>query len=250
MAALGDRPAARSDARGQRDCSPSMAASGVAAANGQQDRQLVCAIFNYACQRSTFGLARNPATAADRRPEPERPASTSTRPRRSRRSLAPPRAGLHRDPRRPAVTTRRAGRAAEDQPGRRDRSRRRLHRPAPRRARRAALARRRLHAPQDRRAARDHRQRRGDVDQSLAAPATSRSPTSPPARLDRLAQRRASRARRFRLLNASAAPSTRPRCAAASSAPATPPGYGRFVSMTSATPTARSRRPAASTSRP
>jgi len=72
MDSLGDRPAEEITTREINALLTDQAASGVAARTVNKTRQLVCAIYNYACQESTFGLARNPAAVADRRPEPER----------------------------------------------------------------------------------------------------------------------------------------------------------------------------------
>lgn len=67
-------------------------------------RQLVCAIFNYGMQPSTYALPSNPVIYADRRREPERGPLAFYSPEQVEmlaRSLA---AGGHRDPSRPALS--------------------------------------------------------------------------------------------------------------------------------------------------
>jgi len=64
---------------------------------------------------STFGLPRNPAAAADRRPEPERAHLDFYSPEEVEALARAVAAGQHRDPRRPAVNDAEAhARAAED----------------------------------------------------------------------------------------------------------------------------------------
>jgi integrase len=80
-----------------------------------KSRQLVCAIYNYACREATFGLEHNPVIAADRRPEPERARLDFYSPEEVEALARAIAAGLHRDPRAPAVSTAEsAARAAED----------------------------------------------------------------------------------------------------------------------------------------
>jgi integrase len=76
---------------------------------------LVCAIYNYACLEATFALPRNPATAADRRPEPERARLDFYSPEEVEALARAVSSGQHRDPRMPAVGDDEAdARAAED----------------------------------------------------------------------------------------------------------------------------------------
>jgi integrase len=90
-----------------------LAATGVSARTVNKSRQLICAI--YACREATFGLAHNPATAADRRPEPERARLDFYSPEEVEALARAVVAGLHRDPHAPAVTAdEAAARAAED----------------------------------------------------------------------------------------------------------------------------------------
>jgi integrase len=103
MRALGDRPAAEVTTREINRLLTEVAASGASPRTVNKHRQLICAIFSYGCQQATFGLAQNPATAADRRPEPERARVDFYSPEEVEalaRALA---AGLHRDRRGPEV---------------------------------------------------------------------------------------------------------------------------------------------------
>ncbi len=98
MAALGDRAAADVTTRDINELLAGVAASGVSPRTVNKHRQLICSAFSYACQEATFGLERNPATAADRRPEPERARLDFFSPEEVEalaRALA---AGAHRDP--------------------------------------------------------------------------------------------------------------------------------------------------------
>ena len=132
MATLGDRPAAEVTTREVNELLARVASTGVSSRTVNKHRQLVCSVYGYACHEATFGLERNPATAADRRPEPERARLDFFSPEEVEalaRALA---AGAHRDPAAPA-RERRGGRRASRRrpPGRRARARRRLHRVAP-----------------------------------------------------------------------------------------------------------------------
>jgi hypothetical protein len=71
MKSFGDRAAEEVTTRDVNAMLAQLAATGLAPRTVNKSRQLVCAIYNYGCREATFGLARNPATAADRRPEPE-----------------------------------------------------------------------------------------------------------------------------------------------------------------------------------
>jgi integrase len=116
MDTLGDRPAEEVTTRVINVMLTEQAARGVAPRTVNKTRQLVCAIFNYACRESTFGLARNPAAAADRRPEPEQARLDFYSPEEVEALARAVAAGQHRDPRRPAVTDdEAAARAAENQ---------------------------------------------------------------------------------------------------------------------------------------
>ena len=48
-----------------------VAATGDSPRTGTEYRQLICAVYSFACREATFALADNPALAAERRPEPE-----------------------------------------------------------------------------------------------------------------------------------------------------------------------------------
>lgn len=66
MKSFGDRPAEEVTTRDVNAMLATLAATGLAPRTVNKSRQLVCAIYNYGCREATFGLARNPATAADR----------------------------------------------------------------------------------------------------------------------------------------------------------------------------------------
>ncbi len=104
MDALGDRPADEVTTREINAMLTEQAASGVAPRTVNKTRQLVGAIFNYACHESTFGLTRNPATASDRRPEPERARLDFYSPEEVEALARAVAAGQHRDPHAPAVS--------------------------------------------------------------------------------------------------------------------------------------------------
>src|ERR1019366_3454055 len=72
MAALGDRPAADVTTREINALLDTVAAGAASPRTVNKHRQLICAIYGYGCRAATFDLDRNPAIAADRRPEPER----------------------------------------------------------------------------------------------------------------------------------------------------------------------------------
>jgi integrase len=115
MRALGDRPAAEVTTREVNRLLAEIAATGVAPRTVNRHRQLVCAIYSYGCREATFALPSNPASAADRRPEPERARLDFYSPEEIEalaRALA---TGAQRDPRAPAVSSEEAAaRAAED----------------------------------------------------------------------------------------------------------------------------------------
>lgn len=72
MAAIGDRPAAEVTTRDINSLLDKIAAEGVSSRTVNKHRQLICAIYSYGRHDATFELRRNPALAANRRPEPER----------------------------------------------------------------------------------------------------------------------------------------------------------------------------------
>ncbi len=115
MAALGDRPAREVTTREVEDLLRSVAGTGVAPRTVNKVRQLVCAIFNYGLRPSTYGLAVNPATHADRRVEPERAVLAFYSPEQIESLASSLAAGAHRDPSRPALSEGEiAARASED----------------------------------------------------------------------------------------------------------------------------------------
>ncbi len=104
MKRLGDKPADEITTRTINDLLSAIAKTGVSPRTVNKHRQLISAIFGYACQEATFGLPRNPARAADRRTEPE-PARLDFYSVEEVEALARSlEDGLHRDPDRPAVS--------------------------------------------------------------------------------------------------------------------------------------------------
>jgi integrase len=103
MAALGDRPVREVTTRDVEDLLRSVAATGVAPRTVNKTRQLVCAIFNYGMRPSTYALASNPVTYADRRREPERGPLAFYSPEQIEQLAGSLAAGAHRDPTRPAL---------------------------------------------------------------------------------------------------------------------------------------------------
>jgi integrase len=115
MESFGDRPADEVTTREINAMLAKLAATGVSARTVNKSRQLICAIYNNACREATFGLGHNPAAAADRRPEPERARLDFYSPEAVEALARAVAAGLHRDPRAPAVSADEAdARAAED----------------------------------------------------------------------------------------------------------------------------------------
>src|SRR5688572_9766542 len=115
MESFGDRPADEVTTRDINAMLAKLAATGVSARTVNKSRQLICAIYNYASREATFGLRHNPATAADRRPEPERARLDFYSPEEVEALARAVAAGLHRDSRAPAVSADEAqARAAED----------------------------------------------------------------------------------------------------------------------------------------
>ncbi|MGH3026285.1 MAG: tyrosine-type recombinase/integrase, partial [Gaiellaceae bacterium] len=97
-AALGDRPAADVTTREINVMLDDVAVTGASSRTVNKHRQLVCAVYSYACQDATFQLTHNPATRADRRMEPE-PARLDFYSTDEIEHLASALAeGLHRDP--------------------------------------------------------------------------------------------------------------------------------------------------------
>ena len=101
---FGDRPADEVTTRDINGMLAKLAATGVSARTINKSRQLICAVYNYASREATFGLPHNPATAADRRPEPERARLDFYSPEEVEALARAVAAGRHRDPRAPAVS--------------------------------------------------------------------------------------------------------------------------------------------------
>src|SRR3984885_5339132 len=115
MAALGDRPAAEVETREVNFLLERVADSDASNRTVNKHRQLICAIYAYASQDATFGLANNPASRADRRPEPERARLDFYRPQEIEQLAAAFEAGAQREPAGTAVGPNElAARAAED----------------------------------------------------------------------------------------------------------------------------------------
>jgi integrase len=103
MVAIGDRPAAEVTTREINALLDEIAARGVSSRTVNKHRQLICAIYSYGCQESTFELLHNPALASNRRREPERARLEFFSPEQVEvlaESLA---RGAHRDETAPAV---------------------------------------------------------------------------------------------------------------------------------------------------
>lgn len=115
MASLGDRPAVEVTTREINQLLAIVAKTGVSARTVNKHRQLISAIFGFACQEATYGLPENPATASDRRTEPE-PARLDFYSVEEVEALARSlEDGLHRDPDAPALSDDEAeARRAED----------------------------------------------------------------------------------------------------------------------------------------
>lgn len=115
MAELGDRTAADVETREINSLLERVADGDASNRTVNKHRQLICAIYAYASQESTFCLANNPATRADRRPEPERARLDFYRPQEIEQLAEALGAGAHRDPAGAAVGPEElAARAAED----------------------------------------------------------------------------------------------------------------------------------------
>jgi integrase len=115
MHALGGRPAAEVTTREINEVLADVAAAGASPRTVNKHRQLICAVYSYACREATFGLEHNPARAADRRVEPERARLDFYSPEEVEALARALSEGLHRDPSRPAVgEDEDAARAAED----------------------------------------------------------------------------------------------------------------------------------------
>jgi integrase len=98
MAALGDQPAASVTTRDINALLGRIASTGVSSRTVNKHRQLIGAIYAYACQAATFELTENPATRADRRPEAERGRLDYYSPAEVERLAEALAAGAHPDP--------------------------------------------------------------------------------------------------------------------------------------------------------
>ena len=104
MEAFGDRPADEVTTRDVNELLDKIADTGVAPRTVNKHRQLISAIYGYGCREATFNLPRNPATASDRRQEPERATLDFYSPEEIEALARSLEAGAHRDPDAPAVS--------------------------------------------------------------------------------------------------------------------------------------------------
>jgi site-specific recombinase XerD len=101
MAAFGDRPAAKITTREVSTFLRRLDTEGVSPRSVNKNRQVLSAIFGYACRGDTHGLPSNPVAGDDQTPRaPAERCSTSTSPRRSSSSRRR-RDGAHRGPQPP-----------------------------------------------------------------------------------------------------------------------------------------------------
>jgi integrase len=105
MASLGHRPAREITTREIEDLLRSIGSTGAAPRTVNKARQLVSAVFSYGTRPSTYGLATNPATHADRRREPDAASLAFYSPEQIETLASALTDGGHRDPSRPALST-------------------------------------------------------------------------------------------------------------------------------------------------
>ena len=98
LAALGDRPAAEITTREVGAFLRSLDDEGLTARNVNKHRQIVSAIFVYACRPDTFALAANPVAGTDKRREPPPAALDFFEPEEVELLARTAAAGLHRQP--------------------------------------------------------------------------------------------------------------------------------------------------------
>lgn len=103
MGAFGDRPAVDVTTSDVNRLLDEVAARGASSRTVNKHRQLICAIYNYARSAATFNLDHNPATDADRRPEPEAAQLDYYSPAEVEALAAALARGAHRDLEAPAV---------------------------------------------------------------------------------------------------------------------------------------------------
>ena len=70
MTALGNRPASKISTRDVEELLATVSATGVSPRTVNKHRAVICADLNYGCRASTYGLAVNAASEADKRREP------------------------------------------------------------------------------------------------------------------------------------------------------------------------------------
>ena len=151
LAAFGDRPITEITTTDVSKFLRSLDASAHVAAHGQQHRQVLSAIFNYARREDTYRLPVNPVSGTDKRRElpaaaldffePEEIEALARRRRGAHRKEAIGRGGKLMD----LGPEELVARCRRGRPGRRALPRARLHRAAARRGARAAVGRHRLH---------------------------------------------------------------------------------------------------------
>ena len=115
MAALGDRPAGEITTREVNALLKDIASTAASPRTVNKHRQLICAVYGFACQEATYALTKNPASSADRRIEPEPARLDFYAPEEVEALARALEGGLHRDLLAPPVSNDEAfWRSAED----------------------------------------------------------------------------------------------------------------------------------------
>src|SRR5271167_448484 len=104
MRALGDRPAAEVTSREVEDLLASVEKTGASPRTVNKYREIVLAVYTYACRPATFALTSNPAQATDKRRLPQRDTLDTYSVAEVEQLADALAAGVHRDPARPAST--------------------------------------------------------------------------------------------------------------------------------------------------
>ena len=104
MRALGDRPAAEITAREVEGLLASVEKTGAGPRTVNKYREIVLAVYTYACRPATLALTSNPAQATDKRRLPQRNTLDTYSVAEVEQLADALAAGAHRDPLRPAAT--------------------------------------------------------------------------------------------------------------------------------------------------